>query len=284
MAGISHPGPPSALTSRKRNRSVHFTLVSAQPKSRAVSTDFTDRDFSKGRAPDVEVAMKAAAGSERARGAVRCGRPRRELAGMVEERILDAAGKVFLERGFSGASVDEIAEVACAGKPTIYARFPSKEALFTAVIERLVRRQSSHEADSYAGASIADRLEALAAAILSGILDPETIGLIRVAVAEARRFPDLATSVSRIARDRKVEAVSRLLVDFAQSARMTPPAFAPDHVADTAFRFLSLTVLPMLVRALFGEDLAALRAEIAPHAARTVAFFLAACGYEQATA
>jgi hypothetical protein len=37
--------------------------------------------------------------------------------------------------------------------------------------------------------------------------------------------------------------------------------------------------LPMLVRALFGEDLAALRAEIGPHVARTVAFFLAACGH-----
>jgi hypothetical protein len=36
-------------------------------------------------------------------------------------------------------------------------------------------------------------------------------------------------------------------------------------------------VLPMLVRALFGEDLPALRAEIGPHVARTAAFFLAAC-------
>jgi len=97
------------------------------------------------------------------RGVVRCGRPPRELAGKVEERILDAAGKVFLDRGFSGASVDEIAEVACAGKPTIYARFPSKEALFTAVIERLVRRNTSHDAISYAGATIVDRLDALAA-------------------------------------------------------------------------------------------------------------------------
>ena len=33
----------------------------------------------------------------------------------------------------------------------------------------------------------------------------------------------------------------------------------------------------MLMRALFGEHLTALRAEIAPHVARTVAFFLAAC-------
>ena len=47
---------------------------------------------------------------------------------------------------------------------------------------------------------------------------------------------------------------------------------------ETARRFLDLVVvLPMLMRALFGEDLAALRAEIEPHAARSVAFFLAAC-------
>jgi hypothetical protein len=32
------------------------------------------------------------------------------------------------------------------------------------------------------------------------------------------------------------------------------------------------------MRALFGEDLSALRAEIEAHAARSVAFFLAACG------
>ena len=67
---------------------------------------------------------------------VRSGRPPRELAGEVEERILDAAAKVFLERGFEGASVDEIADVARAGKPTIYARFPGKEALFAAVMAR----------------------------------------------------------------------------------------------------------------------------------------------------
>jgi hypothetical protein len=38
----------------------------------------------------------------------------------------DAALKVFLERGFAGASIDEIAIVALSGKPTIYARFPKR--------------------------------------------------------------------------------------------------------------------------------------------------------------
>jgi mannose/fructose-specific phosphotransferase system component IIA len=58
------------------------------------------------------------------------------------------------------------------------------------------------------------------------------------------------------------------------------PAFAQDRLMETARRFLDLAVLPMLIRALFGEDLAALRAEMAPHAAGAVAFFLAACGHD----
>ena len=136
---------------------------------------------------------------------IRCGRPRRELAGEVEERILDAAGKVFLERGFEGASVEEIAEVACAGKPTIYARFPSKEALFAAVVARKVRANTSIQSVAAMGSTIEQRLEAIASVILGRILSPESIGLMRAVVAEARRFPDLAISVKRQARDLGVE-------------------------------------------------------------------------------
>src|SRR5262249_14360250 len=79
--------------------------------------------------------MARGATAERSAGrrhAVRVGRPPRELAGEVESRILNAARRAFLERGLDGASVDEIARIARAGKPTIYARFPNKEALFTA--------------------------------------------------------------------------------------------------------------------------------------------------------
>ena len=217
---------------------------------------------------------------EASRGAGRYGRPPREHAGQVEERILDAAGRVFLEHGFQGASVDEIAEVASAGKSTLYARFPGKQALFSAVIERLVRRDQVPDALSCAGGSIEQRLDALAAVLLTRVLSPETIGLIRVAVAEARRFPDLATSVSCMGRQRPTEAVARLFGELAASDAIgASPAFAQEKLPETARRFLDLVVLPMLVRALFGEDLAALRAEIESHAARSVAFFLAACGH-----
>ena len=55
------------------------------------------------------------------------------------------------------------------------------------------------------------------------------------------------------------------------------PAFAADRLPDTASRFVDLIFLPIMWRVLFGEDPAALRAEVGPHIERAVAFFLAAC-------
>ena len=190
--------------------------------------------------------------------AARSGRPPRALAGEAEERILDAAKKVFLERGFEGASVDEIADVAHAGKPTIYARFPGKKALFAAVMARKQREVTgSYESIAPRGATIEERLASIATAILQRILVAETVGLVRATVAEARRFPDLASSVHRMGRERGTEAVAQLLGELVEHDKL--PAFAVGRRASTAKYFIELIVLPMMMDALFGEDLAALR-------------------------
>lgn len=213
----------------------------------------------------------------RGRRAVRLGRPPRELAGEVDARILDAARRVFLERGLAGASMDEIARLASAGKPTIYARFPSKQALFTAVVMRNVAAATARfEGHIPTGATIDERLAGLGVTVLHWVLAGDTIDLMRVAISEAARFPDLATTVHRMARQRAEDIVARLLGEAAQSDAALP-AFAPERLAATTQFFTGLIVLPVIVRALFGEKLKVLRAEIGPHVARSVAFFLAAC-------
>jgi AcrR family transcriptional regulator len=215
----------------------------------------------------------------KAGSAVRIGRPPRELAGEVDTRILDAARRAFLERGLAGASVDEIAGLARAGKPTIYARFPSKEELFTAVMMRNVAANVARFEDHMpTGATIDERLVSVGITVLRWALDSDTVGLMRVAIAEAGRFPDLASGVRRTARERGAEAVARVLSEAAQSDELgTLPAFAPERLATTTGLFLDLVALPLLMRALVGEKLKPLQAEIGPHVARRVAFFLAAC-------
>jgi AcrR family transcriptional regulator len=213
------------------------------------------------------------------RSAVRFGRPPKELAGEVDARILDAARKVFLERGFEGASIDEIAEVARSGKPTIYARFRDKRALFTAVVTRdVLARITEFKSEVPTGATIEERLTSAAITLVHWGFDSDRIALMRLAVAEARRFPDLASTVSRTARDLSTELGVRLLGELAQSDELSSlPAFAPERLATTARLFLDLVAVPMLLRALFEVNLKVLDAEIDAHVARSVAFFLAAC-------
>jgi AcrR family transcriptional regulator len=224
---------------------------------------------------------RVAAIAKRSRKAptVRSGRPRRELAGEVDERILNAARRVFLEHGLSGASIDEIASLARAGKPTIYARFPSKEALFTAVVMRnvstIVGRFEGHVPT---GRTIEERLTRFGVTLLGWALAGDTVDLMRVGISEARRFPDLANGVQGMARQCGERTVGRLLSEVAQTDGLGAlPAFAPERLAMTTQCFMDLVFKPMIMRALFGERLETLRAEIEAHVASRVAFFLAAC-------
>ena len=88
----------------------------------------------------------------------RLGRPPKELAGDVKARILDAAQRVFLKRGYQAANVDEIAEMAPASKPTIYAHLEGKEALFEAVVARGIAGLTNFEGFEPRGRTVQDKL------------------------------------------------------------------------------------------------------------------------------
>lgn len=217
--------------------------------------------------------------SRRKRAVVRLGRPPKKLTGEVDARILDAARTVFLLRGFEGASIDEIAEVARSGKRTIYARFEDKRSLFTEVVTRdILVRIAEFKFQMPSGTTVEERLASAASTLLHWGLDADRIGLMRLAIAEARRFPDLAATVDQRARKLSTELGVHLLRDLTQSDELgTLSAFAPEHLATTARFFLDLVAVPMLFRALFEVNLEVLDPEIDVHVARGVAFFLAAC-------
>ena len=71
-------------------------------------------------------------------------------------------------------------------------------------------------------------------------------------VAEARRFPEVAASVSRIAQEGWAETVAELLAALAGPDKL--PAFAADRRVATARHFIELTMLPMVMRALFDDE------------------------------
>ncbi|MGD0279563.1 MAG: TetR/AcrR family transcriptional regulator [Smithella sp.] len=63
---------------------------------------------------------------------------RKERSDKTAERILVAARKIFAEKGYSGAHVDEIAELAGVNKATIYYQIGDKDTLYADVIHQVL--------------------------------------------------------------------------------------------------------------------------------------------------
>jgi AcrR family transcriptional regulator len=119
------------------------------------------------------MAVKSKGSARRSDAGARPARTRRPPREEVRRRILAAATEVFLERGFGGASVDEIAAAAGFSKGAVYSNFEDKDALFLALVDeefawRLDRLRAALEEapdDPGAGAGVAGRsmMRALAA-------------------------------------------------------------------------------------------------------------------------
>lgn len=125
----------------------------------------------------------------------KAGRPTLEDSALLDERILEEAANIFLEKGFARAKMDEIASRAGITKQTVYARFPSKDALFGALASRfsgLVFRPPKAAEDLKR--SPRDFLIQFAIEVLSVLRDPKSQRLFVVLAAEARAFPDLASA------------------------------------------------------------------------------------------
>ncbi|NUN47863.1 MAG: TetR/AcrR family transcriptional regulator [Candidatus Brocadiae bacterium] len=63
-------------------------------------------------------------------------RPDRALAERRRTEILDAAARLFAERGYADTDLDDLAGRLGVGKGTVYRYFPSKETLFFAAADR----------------------------------------------------------------------------------------------------------------------------------------------------
>jgi len=67
---------------------------------------------------------------------------REEKKAQTRERLIEAAAKVFAEKGFAATSLDEVADAAGLTKGAVYSNFENKEDLVRAVLEAHQNRQS----------------------------------------------------------------------------------------------------------------------------------------------
>jgi len=109
--------------------------------------------------------------------------------------ILDAATDTFLEHGYHGTSMDEIAAAAGVSKQTVYKHFTDKRSLFAEMVAMVVdESRDPIEAELVAlqpSEDLAGDLRRLARRQLDSILQPRLLALRRLVIGEAGRFPDL---------------------------------------------------------------------------------------------
>jgi TetR/AcrR family transcriptional regulator, mexJK operon transcriptional repressor len=169
------------------------------------------------RSPKSEAAEDLPAAARRGAG----GRPTREEAARRDERLIDVAASLFMERGFEGTSIDAVAEAAGISKPTVYARYRDKGDLFAAVLQGRIQRwlaPLSAAAEAEAGESGSKGLEAtlhdLSRGMLALALTPGAGTLQRILAAQASRFPELAKLAHEEGWLRAVRAIASLLQKF----------------------------------------------------------------------
>jgi AcrR family transcriptional regulator len=167
----------------------------------------------------------------------RSGRPTSEETARLDFEVREHALRLLLERGYEGTSMDAIAVAAGTTKASLYARFPSKDALFRTVLTWAVRRPDwpAPEPAPPAFDDLEGALRAIAQAARRRALDPAMVQLSRVAVAQAARFPDVARRIQDVVTWPRMQLVADLLRHHAATGAIDAPE--PEILAE---HFLAL--------------------------------------------
>ena len=138
---------------------------------------------------------------------------RRELNRRAnQQKLLEAALSVFARMGYSGASMDAVAEAAGLSKPTLYKYFDNKEALFTAMMQARRDDMLMGFEVTQTGSMVA-QLHAFAWRYARSVLQPDLMSLARLIIAEAHRFPEVGRAYQASGPDRLLAGMMRYLED-----------------------------------------------------------------------
>ena len=161
------------------------------------------------------------------------------------DRILGAAMSVFLERGFEGASLDQIAIAANVSKQTIYNHFGDKASLFRAICLSLTEQVTAQLIPTAPPhQDVKARLARVGRVYLDLVLRTDALALHRIIIGEVTRFPDLGPVIYAEGAARATAALAAWLA--------AQPELALDDAEEAAENFFSLIKGNRQIRALLG--------------------------------
>ncbi len=143
-----------------------------------------------------------------------------KLKDRKRQDILDAALVEFGEIGFAAARINRIAELASVSKRTLYNHFESKEALFDAIIDKLMSDAGCYDFGTHdPSSSVESQLRKTAKAYVPYIEDPNTLALARVVTSEFIRNPKMSRRLFE--RDRVRQGpFAQIIADAMQAGKL----------------------------------------------------------------
>lgn len=203
--------------------------------------------------------------------------PSIDVASPKARQILAGAKQAFLELGFEGTSVEEIARRAGVSKGTLYNYFPDKRALFAAVVREECEEQTQRimqiEGSEEAAAVV---LRRVARSLVAFLLSPFAQGIFRMAVAESQRFPDLGVAFYSSGPQLGSQRLSHYLAGAVARGEL-----AIEDTDLAAHQFVELCRADLFYKRLLGMKTDVTEAEMERVAEGAVATFLQAFGRKE---
>ena len=145
------------------------------------------------------------------------GRPTRQEAERRHQSLLATAIRLFLEKGWDGASIDEISSNW--GRQSSFVSAPRQGSTFVSAAERFIdeKMEILHSFES-PPEDIEEGLCAFGRKLLDLALRTDALAFHRLFIAEAPRFPDLAKLFVENNRHRGLAEINRVLAAYADRA------------------------------------------------------------------
>lgn len=120
-----------------------------------------------------------------------------------------------MKHGYAGTTMSGIAAALGGSKTTLWSYFPTKEALFAAVIDEEIGRFRGELLGVFdLSGSLEDTLRRFCTALLGKMLQPDSIRLHRIIIGEAERFPE----IGRIFFERAPKQTQKRLAAYLEEA------------------------------------------------------------------
>ena len=188
--------------------------------------------------------------------------------------IIEAATRLFLRKGYSGVSMEEIARESTVAKQTLYSYFKGKDDLFRAIICKQSEAFFAllpHNDNS--AVNIEEFLYQVGEAAMDMMFKRDTLELYRLAVAEMPRFTELGELYWQTG----PQALIDRMINFLRNHGL-----AEDTAEIATEQFLSLTCGHMLSMALLTKNYRPTKKEWEERISQAVsAFFMMNGQYER---